>query len=521
MRGLLLLVFGLLVLLFGCLQPYSEGVNLTKKSGCAYGDPPCSANYSCINNTCILKSGCAYNNPACSENETCLNNTCALKPGCAYNNPSCGADYECKNNSCIEKIICGKFGCQAGEGSTCCIDCGCPNGEVCSSGGTCLVNGSEIEVVDFKINDIPSTILYSTPPRTIEVYTDPQAQITLKNRGTLRAFNVKVRSTILGHSGSVIKEIGTLSTNENITINITQPLTKSVLDLTNDTKTKMKLTIEYQSLGEPYTKIVSKELTLSDRNAFDWNIPVAASTWVNPQEQSIIYFADDATLKSQIIDDLDRERAARQVYNHLQAYGLALNESEPCYSDSLAFTTETLASKSGDCGDVSVLYASLIEAAGLKSVIIKNNETILCGYQKLDGSIVPIDLRGINSDDFKTAKSSGSSQFNKSSEYFFPRDYWGVDSINILTNDIVLGPDIKATSQNCAFFNNQLNVHYWFENKGYDSGRRCLKAVLYDGDSVHFSERVCVDVPKFEKRNVTFQYTAPKRMLLTEKCWID
>jgi hypothetical protein len=510
-----------MVLLFGCLQPYSDGVNLTKKTGCAYSDPACSENYSCVNNSCILKSGCNYNNPACASNETCLNNTCALKPGCAYSNPSCGSDYECKNNSCIEKIICGKFGCQAGEGSTCCTDCGCPNNEICSSSGTCIVNGTELEVVNFIITEIPSTVLYSTPPRTIEVYSDPLAQITLKNRGTIRAFNIKLRASILGYSGTVLKEIGTLSTNENITVNITQPLTKKILDLTNKTETKMKITIEYQVLGKPYTKTVSKDIILSDRNEFDWNIPVAAASWVNPQEQSIIYIADDATLKAHITDDADQERVARQIYNHLQAYGLKMDSSKPCYSNSLAFTTETLERKSGDCGDISILYAASIEAAGLTSVIIKNNETVLSGYEKISGSIVPIDLRGISTDDFEMAKQNGLTEFNKKSVYFFPKDYWGVDTTNILTNDDVFGPNIATTSQNCVLFDNEFKVHYWFENIGYDTGRRCLKAVLYEGTDEYFSKRVCVDVPKFEKRNITFQTFAPKSKVLTEKCWID
>jgi len=508
-------------MLFGCLQPYSDGANYTKNFGCQYNEPPCLANETCLNNTCILKSGCDFSNPACSENYSCTNNTCTLDAGCAFDNPACSDDYDCINNSCIEKTICGKFGCQAGEGSTCCLDCGCPENEVCSGSGSCLVNGTGVEVAEFRINEIPSSILYSTPPRTIELYTPPLAQITIRNRGTLRAFNLKIRSSVLGYSGTVLKEIGTLSSNENITINITQPLTKSVLDLTNDTTTKMSLTIEYLSSGSPKSLAASKEIVISERNRFDWDIPVAASTWVNPQEQSIIDFADDATLKAQIIDDTDRERAARQVYNHLQAYGLETEAQGMCYSDSLAFPAETLAGKSGDCGDVSVLYASLIEAAGLRSTIIKNNETILSGYEAGDGSIVPIDLRGISQDDFDTAMENGITGYSKASVHFAPRDYWGVDSTMILRNTVVYGPDIRTTSENCYLLSDEFKVNYWFENKGFDTGRRCLKAVLYQGSDEYFSKRVCVDIPKYEKKNVTFQVSVPKNKLLTEKCWID
>lgn len=90
-----------------CVADY-ECINNTciLKPGCQYNNPSCDQNHSCINNTCILKSGCQYNNPPCDENRTCINNNCVLKKGCSYNNPPCGEGYKCKKNKCVEIPYC-------------------------------------------------------------------------------------------------------------------------------------------------------------------------------------------------------------------------------------------------------------------------------------------------------------------------------------------------------------------------------------------------------------------------------
>jgi hypothetical protein len=517
-------VIGLLMLTFGCLfQPYSEDVNLTKKTGCEYSEPACSENYSCVNNTCILSSGCAYNNPACLSNETCVNNSCILAPGCAYNNPACEADYNCINNSCIEKIICGKFGCQASEQSTCCQDCGCPQDEICDQSGICLVNGSNVEMSNLKVNSHPPVVLHSVQPKTIEQKAGPLASITVTNRGTLKAYNVNLRSEVLGFSGSRLYELGTLAPMESRVINLTQLLYDDVLELENGTTTKFKVLLDYKAAGKTHTDKTGANIHLPNRNTFDWRIPQAMAAWVDPTDRTIINFANDATQKSEIITDTDRLRASRQVYNHIKSFGVEYSANGKCYNDSLKFPTETLRDKSGDCADISVLYAAAIEAAGVRSVLIKNDDTILSGYAKLDGTIVPLDLREIKSQNFEDATASGSELVDSSSQIYYPQDLWATGTYRLNLGIDVLTPDIVTTSSNCVLLSDEFKVNYWFENKGYNNGMRCLKAVLYQSniDTEYFSKRVCVDVPKLQSRNVTFNLYIPKSVIVTNKCWID
>ena len=523
MRSLFVLI-GLLILTFGCLfQPYSEDVNLTKKTGCEYSSPLCSENYTCVNNTCTMNPGCAYDNPACLSNETCLNNTCILTPGCEFDNPACDVNYECINNSCSEKIICGKFGCQAGEQTTCCQDCGCPKDEVCDGSGICLVNGSKVEMSNLTVNIFPPIVLHTVHPKTIELAAGPLATIKLTNRGTLKAYNVNLRSEVQGYSGSRLYEIGTLEPKEILVVNLTQLLYDDALDIENGTTTNFKVLLAYKGAGITHSDKTAANIYLPNRNTFDWRIPQAMAAWVDPTDRTIINLAYDATLKSEIITDEDRLRASRQVYNHLKSFGIIHTGESKCYNDSLKFPAETLRDKSGDCADISVLYSAALEVAGVKSVLIKNNDTVLSGYVKLDGEVVPVDLRNVEKKNFENATLTGNNLMNSSSLIFYPQDLWtgGIDRVNLGLD--VLTPKIITTSSNCVLLSEKFKVNYWFENKGYNNGMRCLKAVLYKGnaDTEYFSKRVCVDVPKLQSRSVTFDLDIPKSLTLTSKCWID
>ena len=75
--------------------------------GCQYNSPPCSSDYECLNNQCILKRGCQYNNPACQYNQDCINNICVLKQcpyeccdDIEYQRKDCQTDYACLNHAC-------------------------------------------------------------------------------------------------------------------------------------------------------------------------------------------------------------------------------------------------------------------------------------------------------------------------------------------------------------------------------------------------------------------------------------
>jgi len=524
-----LLLLAVFLVFFGCLaKPLSEGANVTVKTGCDYSNPLCDINHTCINNSCSLKMGCDYNNPSCdqSANESCINNTCvspALSQGCAYSNPACGADYQCVGNECIPKLVCGKFGCQSGE-TECCQDCGCPSGYDCDPGGSCLVAGAQIEITNVTVQNIPTAFLYTVPPRTIEKDIGPMVTFVMKNLGSQKAYNVKLKHEVQEFTGVTVVELGSINPGQSMQFNLTPKFDSRALK-SNITSARLKLVLEYRAISQNYTDTFNVEIPLSP-GKFDWRIPEAVTAWVDPTDRSVIDLAMDATDNAQIRLDEDRERAARQIFNHLQARSIRFNaSSDKCYSDSLAFPATILKERKGDCAGLCVLMAASLEAAGVRSALIVTPNTVLSGFVWGNGSFVPIDMREIESGNFSSAKAAGAEEYENSIDsatIIYPSDQWGVGVIKINPGIDVPSSKITTSASNCHIVSDRFVVNYRFKNTGFDTGRRCLKATLYDQSREYFSNRGCTDIPPGEERNVTFSETGlPGDRTLTTNCRID
>ncbi len=522
--------FVILAISAGCLfKPFSG--EFETSIGCAYSNPACTSIESCINNSCIKKTGCDYSNPVCASNESCVNNACITLAGCTYGNPSCGADYECQNNSCVEKTICGKFGCQVGESdSNCCQDCGCPLNSSCSPGGVCVSTGADLIFEDYKSQELPASFLYSVPRGTLETEAGPIVQVTIKNTGSQKAGNVKLKAEVQGFTGTTLYEFGSINPGNSIQFNYTPSFGKKALNITNKTSANVLLALEYLGGNMTQTKSLRKELIILPIDSFDWRVPQAASAWVDYQNPEFLGFGADATDHANIIDDIEKERAARQVLGHLQALDIQYKKKidalpSACYSQTLRFPAETLKDKFGDCADLAVLYCTVLEAAGVKSAIIKTPNVVLAGYVKTDGSLVPIDLRGFEDLEFVNVTKNGMNEYLKdsaSAEIFYPSEKLISDDKRIRPDMFILYPKISTTSANCIVSSGEFSVNYWFKNNGYDTGRRCLVSELYDGPTKYFYNRSCVDMPMGEMRNVHIELAnISSGLLLTSKCYLD
>ncbi|MBI5223335.1 hypothetical protein HY990_02850 [Candidatus Micrarchaeota archaeon] len=97
--GLFLVTF---ILLSGCVKesiPPSYNVSAPSVSQINQSVPIIMTN---------LSTGCAYDNPSCDTNFTCVNNSCVLSQGCQFNNPSCSGGFECRANHCVALKSCEK-----------------------------------------------------------------------------------------------------------------------------------------------------------------------------------------------------------------------------------------------------------------------------------------------------------------------------------------------------------------------------------------------------------------------------
>jgi hypothetical protein len=523
------------LLLSGCLmKPLSGGAgantSASPQSGCAYQNPACDSGHQCVNNACVPATATpAANNTAANAtaNTTANASQPANPPGCAHNNPACGPDYECANNSCVEKTLCGKFGCQAGEDSAgCCADCGCPSGYACGPDNACSASMGEILIKNVSVVPISPVVLYTVPSKTIEKGVGPLIRAVLKNNGTAPVFGLRIKPEVQGYTGVGIYDVGSIAPGDSLIFNYTPAFNTKALAAGANSTAVLRLELQYSGGTTNRTSVFTAPIMLQPEDYFDWNVPEAVAGWADSDDPAVRDLALDATLGAELRTDAQKERAAREIFGHLQARSVQVEKRQgACYSDTLAFPADVLKARSGDCASLSVLFSACMEAAGMRTAIIKTPDAVLAAYTQLDGSLVPLDLRALDGSDLAAAREAGAAEASKSQSeniIIYPEDQWGLGVKKAMPGTLAPSSRITTTSQNCQLLSGTLTVNYWFSNDGYDAGRRCVNATVYKGSDAYASKRSCADVYLNDKKNVTFSITGlPTNMSLDAKCWLD
>lgn len=111
---------------------------------------------------------------------------------------------------------------------------------------------------------------------------------------------------------------------------------------------------------------------LHPRNVFSWSEPEAISSYVTPTDPALLAFLRQAEGRSEagLLERLARIYEALAVHGIRYAPDPRHNAGDEGELDEIKYPAETLRGKSGDCDDLSVLYASLLEASGIETRLL-------------------------------------------------------------------------------------------------------------------------------------------------------
>jgi tetratricopeptide (TPR) repeat protein len=153
-----------------------------------------------------------------------------------------------------------------------------------------------------------------------------------------------------------------------------------ILDVTEATKVTGEVALEY---GVATTQSRTATVLVNDRNALTWSDDRKAAAFVSSKDPWVLDLTGNfmATVKSQRNPELEKNlQTAIAVHEGLRTYGIGymLSTTRPFEQevvnpeavDFLKFPRQTLAFRAGDCADLSVLYASCLEAAGVETAFI-------------------------------------------------------------------------------------------------------------------------------------------------------
>ena len=161
-------------------------------------------------------------------------------------------------------------------------------------------------------------------------------------------------------------------------------LSEDVLQVTENTPVAAEIHVTYDLNGKQRSFSTTKSLLINNRNAMVWDDDRKAGAFVGTSEEEVLRFAKMIGNLVQALGAgaVNRNmRTAMAVFDGLASYGVGyvIDPNTPSYeqtsvdaelTDFLQYPTQTLTYKGGDCDDLSILYASLLESLGVETAFI-------------------------------------------------------------------------------------------------------------------------------------------------------
>ncbi len=166
---------------------------------------------------------------------------------------------------------------------------------------------------------------------------------------------------------------------------LTAVLEPSMLDIKDDQLLSAEVSLAFSSGDETISVQKERDIQIYGRGALQWDDVARAAAFVTAGDaqvvafarQSLVAFENEIQARGQPLANLTR---ALVLFEALKAHGLryladanspyAQATSDRSVIDYIQYPAELLKSKSGDCDDLTVLYASLLENAGVPTALV-------------------------------------------------------------------------------------------------------------------------------------------------------
>jgi hypothetical protein len=232
--------------------------------------------------------------------------------------------------------------------------------------------GKKKEIFRVKETRVIVRDIYPTYYQFYNTY--PLALVTVQNTAGF-PIEVNVSSRVIPYSIRPKKsETLTLERGEVKDIPVTAIFSPSISDISSREPAVLEIRIEGQG-GSTLSKEVNEQLTIHSRNAWNGEID-KLGFFVTPDDEEILLLSRRLakTVRDSINPGTGNLTIAEEIFNELQRRGINYQSDPniPFYRDDrVQFAGETLKLGSGDCDDLVVVYASLLESLGIKTAFVQ------------------------------------------------------------------------------------------------------------------------------------------------------
>ena len=216
-------------------------------------------------------------------------------------------------------------------------------------------------------------------PSRLGSYSDqPVGTVTLGNQGDEPIEGLVVSAQLLGFMKAPLDhQFGMVPAGENVEVPLKVVLDRDALAGLDENRPAM-MTVKYSyKVGNfQLEQTSSHSVMVYDRNSITWADPGSVATFVNPASSQLKQLLS-ATTGGEAEAELRRHPLYRPVQLHrliselkIEYRADAVNPYGKESLDYVQYPEETVAARAGDCDDLAVLYASLLEGAGVPAAIL-------------------------------------------------------------------------------------------------------------------------------------------------------
>ena len=185
-----------------------------------------------------------------------------------------------------------------------------------------------------------------------------------------------------------------LNSGEEREIEIYALFTNKVLDITESTKVSALLNLTYSLDREDKSIEYIETIRLQNRNAMTWDDDRRAAAFVTVRDPAVLKIAKNVAgiIKDKGPRGVDKNMLlAIALHEALDLYGIgySIDPTTPYVElstntveiDYLQFPKQTLEFMTGDCDDLSILYAALLEAVGVETAFVTTPGHIFIAFR--------------------------------------------------------------------------------------------------------------------------------------------
>jgi hypothetical protein len=235
---------------------------------------------------------------------------------------------------------------------------------------------------------ILSGVVQEIFPAQVTRYAQTQAaELKVRAEGSLAFSDVRIQALLPGLMRLPTEiEVGALQPGEEKTIPLPLALDPAALAAIESSRASgLQVRTQYRVDGMEGGETRVLPVVIHDRHAIDWREPGSAAAFVTSEDSAVRAFATRA-LEAASTARLPRRLAvAAAIHQALTTLPLRyVKDPELAWGssplDSVELPRETLSGKSGDCDDLSVLYAALLESVGVRTALVLLPSHILIAF---------------------------------------------------------------------------------------------------------------------------------------------